>query len=466
MKKIYFTGLCLLSIMACTKETASPNSDPDSIPESDAKLKACFTVSKDTVSIGESLTINSCSKNAISFKYDFGNGTQSSEEAPVFTDQEGGAYTIELTVKNEAGDTETFNYPVYVKPAKEHYFFPDIADGFSTVSLETGINIANNTYYSLQLVEDAGTSKFYYSEIDENYQSTSNYIADKQFNSNSAFLNVFPSGNKNFHFSRTLADFYGTHEVTYNNAWGFLNGINSATKHKYGCIADGSFYLYYGAKKVDGVYKTAIERRNSSGDAFEEFINPIGDADSMLGDLILTESGYVAFGAKFNKNTTSPSISGYKPILVFYDTALNVTSHIVLEESVLDTKINSANDLNGTFHLEQLTNGNLVCYGNGELIITNASGSPIKTHYFEGTNNNQALLALGDTFIVSSKEYLRKFDANGNSIKNLKYKGLHLPEIIEKEDRLFFIGGYSHEEKTRIFYGATDKDLQLIDVNK
>ena len=133
----------------------------------------------------------------------------------------------------------------------------------------------NGNIYSIELLEDnigSGGSKYYYNELDATYNVSSNYIADKPFESNSAFINFYPSGNMNFVFSRTLAGLYGTQEITYNSSWGFLNGINSATKHSYGFLPDGVNFLYYGTEDDSGQYKPAIERRNASGDAFEVFL--------------------------------------------------------------------------------------------------------------------------------------------------------------------------------------------------
>jgi hypothetical protein len=132
----------------------------------------------------------------------------------------------------------------------------------------------------------------------------------------------------------------------------------------------------------------------------------------------------------------------------------------------LDGKISSADDLNGSYHLAQLSNGNIVMYGNGELIVSDASGTMIASSYFDGTKNNQALISLGDSFILSSDNYLRKFDASGNQIKELKYNGNYLPEILEISNTLFFAAGYDTGGEIKMFYGSSDKDLNLINLNQ
>lgn len=467
MPKIYFLIILAAFLTSCSKDT-SP-SEPDN-PDPSSKLEACFEVSKEILLVGETLQINNCSVGASTYSYNLGNGETRTEENPTVVYGKSGDYTIALTVANKANETKTFSRQVLVNDAivEDFFIFPEVAEGFNGIPLETGINPVNGSIYSIELLEDligTGGSKFYYAELNESYESSAKYLADKPYNSNSAFVNFYPSGNMNFVFSRTLDGLYGTQEVTYNNAFNFLNGINSSSKHSYGYLAAGTNFLYFGTEEDNGIYKTAVETRNSSGDAFTVVLNSFGDADSMIGDMIEVEGGYIAFGAVFSKNLTNPKITNYKPLLIFFDSGLNVSSHFIFEDSVLDSKINSSNDLNGSYHLEQLNNGNIAMYAHGELIIANASGTRISSSYFEGTKNNQAMLSLGDSFVISTDTNLRKFDANGSQIKELNYPGNYLPEILNLNGNLFFIAGYDMEGEVKLLYGSTDTDLNPINLN-
>jgi hypothetical protein len=269
----------------------------------------------------------------------------------------------------------------------------------------------------------------------------------------------------NFVFSRTLSGLYGTQEVNYNSVWTFLNTINSASKHSYGFLKDGADYLYFGTQEDTGIYKAAIEKRNSSGDTFEVVLHDLGTADSMIGDMIEVDGGYVAYGAVFTKSVALPYISGYKPMLIFLDGDLNVTSHIIYEDSSLTTTIVDSNGLNGSYQLAELSNGNLVAYSSGEMRITDSEGNSLSKTYFEGTSKIQALISLENSFVISTDEYLRKFDASGTQTGQLKYNGNYLPELIKKDNVLFFIAGYDVESDIKIFYGACDNDLTLIDLS-
>jgi hypothetical protein len=269
----------------------------------------------------------------------------------------------------------------------------------------------------------------------------------------------------NFVFARTLVSLYGTQEVTYMSDWGFVNANSSAAKHNYGSLRDGSNWYYYGSTDDAGIYKASIETRNSSGDAYAVSLHSFGAADAMIGDMVVSESDYIAFGAVFSKNDSDPRLTDYKPLLVFFDDAFNVTSHVIYTESVLDTKLDSANDLNGSYHLEKLSNGNLAMYANGEIIVTDSNGGLIHSEYFDGTANNQALIALENGFILSSEGFLRKFDNNGTELTQLPYAGKYMPEIIEWESDLFFVAGYEEDGKIKLLYGACDDDLNLVPID-
>ena len=468
MKKIYFLYFLAVFLLSCSKDDVKNDNEN---PDPDSSLEACFEVSKEILMVGENLQINNCSVGAHAYSYNLGNGETRTEENPTVVYGKPGNYSIALTVSNTAMETKTFSKQILVNDAEveDFFIFPETESGFSGMPLETGINPLTGMLYSIVLFEDlkgTGGAKFHYRELDENYEATSNYVADKPYNTNSAFVNFYPSGNLNFIFSRTLDGLYGTQEVTYNNAWSYLNGISSSSKHSYGYLTNGANFLYFGTEEDNTIYKAAVETRNSSGDAFAVVLNSFGDADSMIGDMVEVENGYIAFGAVFSKNDTNPKITNYKPLLIFYDTAFNVSSHIIYEDSVLGSKVSSANDLNGSYHLEQLSNGNIVMYGNGELIVANETGAKITSTYFDGTMNNQAMVSLGDSFILSSNKFLRKFDMNGSQIKEFNYIGNYLPEIIKLDGNLFFIAGSDMEGEIKLLYGMTDTNLNPINLNE
>ncbi len=465
MKYCYLSLLTLIFCASCSKESDSPDPGPDP----STTLEACFEVSKDTLGVGEALQLSSCSKGETTYAYDFGNGEDSASKNPAIVYQDGGEYAISLTVTNEEMETKTFSRTVFVTSAESKYIYPVIAEGYSGYPMESGIRASDGSIYLISLLTDnegAGGSKFYYNSVDASFAVTSTYLADKPYNTGSAFVNFLAGGNVNIVFSRTLAGLYGTQEVTFNSGWGFVNGLSSAVKHSYGYLKDGSEFLYFGTQDEAGVFKTAVERRNASGDAFQVYLDDLGEPGSFIGDMIKTSSGYLANGGVFTKNLSVPQISNYRPVIIYMDNNLAVSSHVVLEATVLGSKITSCNDLNGAFHLAQLDNGNIVSYGHGELFVTDSDGNVLESAYFTGTKSNQALISLGDSFIISTDGFLRKYDASGDLLKELKYNGNYLPEILEINNTLLFAAGYDTEEgEIKLFYGACDKDLNLINLN-
>ncbi|MBU2906657.1 PKD domain-containing protein [Arenibacter algicola] len=472
MKKFYAIIFMCFFTLSCTTE----NNGEGGIPEAEIDLTSCFTLSTDTLAIGESLQITNCSKDAVLYSYDFGNNETSNQESPVISYQEGGSFTITLVVYDDQKHSKTFSKTIFVEtPVESYYLFPEIPLGNNGLPIEMGLNPHNGNIFYLEKTEDLvnlTVPKFYYKELGINLIPTSNYIADQQFNTENAYVNFLGNGNKNIHFSRTLPELYGSREITMNSSWGLTSTLSSATKYLYGYLKEDVNYIFYGTQKDNGVYKAVIEKRNANGDAFDVQFKAIGSNNAMLADMIKTNNGYVAFGATFNKNIILPFISNYSPFLVFFDTNLAVTKTVDLSNSVLGGHITEANHLNGAYHLIQLSNGNLAAYGNGELSITSSDGSIINTHYFNVDNNIQAMISLGDSFVISTGDgYLRKFDPTGAEIKKLRYKGSFIPEILEINNKLFFVAGYRTEDTTpnigelsviKTFYGAVDKDLNLI----
>ena len=182
--------------------------------------------------------------------------------------------------------------------------------------------------------------------------------------------------------------------------------------------------------------------------------------------MIAIEGGFVAYGGVFKANTVPPYISSYYPLLLFFDDSYNLVSHLVYDDSSLTVNVDSSDHLNGSFHLEKLSNGNLVMYAMGELRVTDAGGNTLFSQYFEDTPNNQALVNLGDSFVISTRDYLKKYSSSGSQITELKYGGQYLPEILRDGESLFFVAGYEDEELIKTFYGSTDLNLNLISLQE
>lgn len=462
--KHFYSYLLIVLCISCSKTEPVSGPGPSDPEEPGAKLKACFTLSKTSLQVGETLTVSNCSQGATSYAYDFGNGSQSAEASPLITYQSAGEFTISLTVSDGEDGSHTTSRQVTVNDSESYYLYPEAAEGYSYLPLETGYHPESGKVYVIELREDLmgpGGSKFHFRELDASFIATIHYIADKPFESGSAFVNFLPGGNQNIHFSRTLTGLYGSQELTYNASWGFLNNVNPADRHSYGFLSTGSGYVYFGTSEDGGRYKAALEYRNSAGDPYQEDVYELGPDSSVLFDMIPSDTGYVAYGARFVQNTTTPRISGYTPVLAFFDTNFTLISVKVITSTTSGPQISSPNELNGPYHLERLDNGNLVLYGNAELIVTDSEGTLITRKFYEDTGRIQALIGLGDSFVISTKNYLRKFDSSGIQVNELQYNGHYLPEILLSEGKLLFVSAYDTADGIKMFYGLADTNLQL-----
>jgi PKD repeat protein len=70
---------------------------------------ASFIFSPESVEVGDTVYFQSTSQNAISFKWDFGDGTGSTGEHPSHVYQTGGEFFVVLEVYNHRGSDKTRN---------------------------------------------------------------------------------------------------------------------------------------------------------------------------------------------------------------------------------------------------------------------------------------------------------------------------------------------------------------------
>jgi PKD repeat protein len=104
--------LSFLFTVACEKEQEERPDQPT----------ACF-VPPDATTVGEPVMfLSSCSENALSYSWDFGDGNTSADANPMHTYTDGGEYTVTLTVDNGEGgtDEQTVVITVQVPSVIEH----------------------------------------------------------------------------------------------------------------------------------------------------------------------------------------------------------------------------------------------------------------------------------------------------------------------------------------------------------
>ena len=93
--KVVLLGL-LTTLFACSSDDSIPN------PES------CFNFNPTSdIKDGDQINFTSCSENANSYMWDFGDGSSSTQENPTHIYQTFGNFTITLTVSNSTGTDST-----------------------------------------------------------------------------------------------------------------------------------------------------------------------------------------------------------------------------------------------------------------------------------------------------------------------------------------------------------------------
>ena len=103
----YNVRLIVSNTNGCS-DTAIRSLVVDSLPD------PAFTVSKDTMCLGEKAYFYGTGKDIVSWHWDFGNGDTSSYQKPVYTYPNPGTYVVTLTVKNLKGCSNFFVDTVFV----------------------------------------------------------------------------------------------------------------------------------------------------------------------------------------------------------------------------------------------------------------------------------------------------------------------------------------------------------------
>ena len=102
------SSLTIVAIIATLFITSCDKTEPNN-------PVACFVVGTEIVAGIPTQFTSSCSVNAISFSWSFGDGSSSTEANPLHTYNEGGTYSVTLTVANDAGGTDESTQSILVE---------------------------------------------------------------------------------------------------------------------------------------------------------------------------------------------------------------------------------------------------------------------------------------------------------------------------------------------------------------
>ena len=132
-KNLLFIIIALFSLAACKRDDIG---------------KASFSTSKNSYYLTEAVTINNTSTGGKSYSWDFGDGTNSTEQVPKHAYSKAGVYTIKLNVNGSSAITRS----VTVKNGTASYQILNSTD-YDIPLVSFGVDASNN----LENFIDAGT---------------------------------------------------------------------------------------------------------------------------------------------------------------------------------------------------------------------------------------------------------------------------------------------------------------------
>lgn len=444
-------------MIACTNDS-----------EEEQKMVANFTLNTTQYNVGEDIKItNTSTSNSeiVSYLYDFGNGTSSTEKEPTFYYSNPGEYIIKLTIKNSDGVTESISTKVTV--TMDDSFFQDTLRSVDEETIPLEIGLKDDEIFitvSQSVTTNPAETKYYFMHITyaEKNPTLSYYqYFEKEYYSGHASTTFLNNGKKIINIAQTSdVNLWGYNEVNVDeNGYTFTEQMYGS-KVVYGSMPNNDQYYFYGA--ANNI--PSIEIRNASGE-FNSINQYSAIENGFIGDLIKNGNGYIAFGGKFDisSDLNASDFSNYKPMIAFFDENLVLTNQKTFEVS-LSEKPKKWNDINGSFTIRKLSNGNFALYSHDNLIVVSPSGEMIKTVKISNHNINiNALIAVEDGFIISTFKQLEKYDNSGNLQKAIASKGFMTPGFVKKGNLIYFASAYNSTYKeyttVRTFFGAVDSNL-------
>ncbi len=473
--------ICLISLhlfLSCS----SDNSD-----ESFAGPKSCIELSKDTIEVGEEITIKSCSSNfkSLEYTYSVNNGFDTTRITdPSFTTSfsKPGNYTITLTVINETGTSNSKTATITVNDIIQNYIYIDTPQAVGSLPLGAGIDEnSGNLFFIDRFGNILGKKRYYYKEYDSSFNFVSStLLREETEGAANANRSLLDNGDMLITTVHVLNSSYFSREIKIsgNNTAPTVNRTNISVIN--GNLPFNTNRIFYGSNKeyvdIEQRWKNypAIEIRDGNNTTLEtkEF-KSLEFSNSIIGDMIKTSNGYLGFGGAFDIDGSS--FTNYTPVLYFFNQNLELIARKSYENSTLRTSTSlSYRSLDSQFNVEELDSGNIVMYGLGEMRVVNKDGDEILSEIMSDTIfYTQGLIDLGDSFVLSTRGYLKKYDDQGSFIKKVHFKGDITPNLLLKDNQILLISGYQTSDSIdgqnyslyRMFIGAVTKNLNFINLN-
>ncbi|PAM92245.1 hypothetical protein B4N84_25920 [Flavobacterium sp. IR1] len=451
MKKIYFFTFILLNLLSSCSSDSS---------EEENKLVATFTLSATTVNVGDDIKVTNTStpgNEIISYSFNFGNETVSTEKEPTFYYSRPGDYNVKLVIKNANGTVATSTIKVTVTEENPFLVKNEVVGGSDVYPIEIGIH-DNKIFYTEAYRSVIASSTRYYRHVEYD-EATKTFdtkiITEKYGNSGHAETIYLDNGHKIVNVIQSNSSYIGSIESEFTADWNITQS-NSTSGTIYGSVKNHDQYYFYGSYDKS----PAIEIRNNEGKFVSRKTYENTIQNGFIGNIIKTGNTYVAFGGKYETSSTS-AFTNYKAFLLFLNENLEITSQKTFDTSTLKDPTLNWNALNSSLKVIKLTNGNLALYSHSELRLTTAGGDELIK--LPNSANVERIIEIENGFIAARFQKLEKYDNNGNILKSISYPGFINSGFVKKGDLYYFAAacstsyqGYSVYE---IKLGAVDANL-------
>ncbi|MRI00024.1 hypothetical protein GH721_05685 [Kriegella sp. EG-1] len=445
MKKVSFFSLliCVVFSMSCSKEE-------DNKTKTFTYPTACLNIANTEIKLGETLVVSNCSEDAIEYEYFWGGEETSLDELNSKIFNESGTFNLSLNAINENNAVDVFSKLITILPAENSAYLPSYMDQGNYYSLACDINPINGAMYYIEK-----SDSFYYREIDENFEVTKSINLGEITTHNNtssyrlAFAMFLEDGASFIQIPYNTATSISRKEFKVNNSgisesnfdlWEFdLNYL----KLNDNLFSVGGRYMENDAGK--NVYHATVNELDLLGNIVESHNFSIEGRDALIGNLISTSDGYMAFGGVYDViKADQYNFANYKSKLFYFNNDFELQNTIDLSDESVSR---SATSFTINYHIKEVPNSNnLLLYGPGTLYIVKPNGEKVTTIPLDLSFGTNSILVKEEYFILSEFDHLKKYDFQGNLLAQVKHQALTTSGIFDYHGEILFMA-----TKTRQF---------------
>ncbi|WP_324027057.1 hypothetical protein QSV08_04800 [Maribacter sp. BPC-D8] len=446
-------------IVSCSK---------DSDGNSDKEVVACFNIVKDTLYFNETLQIENCSQNAVSYTYRVAGFDVTLEELATMQFSPGNKM-ITMGAYGENGETDLLQADFqqkefYVKEEADSYFFPDEFLG-SRRLLKFDRHPFTNEMYAIYV--DFNDLKYYYAAISEDLEFTLieintgysdyGYRALCDFQDDGTIYIDMP-------FRYTNAIIRQRHIVNIETGLSPLTNLDLLSYDfdvGYTTLNNKAYAFGANFTSEPRKYVPAINTLVSGEtETIKEF--DFGDKSGVIGNLTPFRDGFLAFAGAFDF-ASDGLVSNATTRLLELDAEFNLVNSQELD-ALGEATIGSLGTMSAPYHMVKLPNDNILLYGLNTLRILDSNLAIIHAEALPGFTD-QSHLILDDHIYLSATNYLYKYSFDGTRLAELKVRQNGMRGIVPYKNGLIFMAELNDlfaGGNKEVLTGIVDKDLKLL----